>query len=129
MKKNVMLVVAAILLTVSASVAQERANRRPMGTPEERAKISVERLTKALTLDQKQQDSIYKYTLIQVTEQQAIFQDESSDRQQKMDKLTGLREKYELKFKAFLSADQKIQYDKLQKERQERGPRQKPTND
>ena len=58
MKKLLSLVAAGILL-VGIANAQERGSRQNR-SPEELAKIQVERLTTHLSLDKNQQDSIYK---------------------------------------------------------------------
>ncbi|TJZ62251.1 hypothetical protein FAZ15_07030 [Sphingobacterium olei] len=125
--KNLMLVLVVIFLSASATVAQERGNRQGAGqnrTPEERAKAEVERLGTALSLNQSQRDSIYKYSLEQTKEQQALFQQGEGDREKRMEQLRSSREKYDTKIKSFLTEDQIKKYEEAQKERtQRRQPR------
>src|SRR5690606_13086758 len=106
--KNLMLVLVAIFLSASATVAQERGNRQGPGqnrTPEERAKAEVERLSTALTLDQNQRDSIYKYSLEQTKEQQSLFQQGDGDREKRIEQMRSSRAKYDTKIKSLLTED------------------------
>lgn len=130
MKKNVLLLFLSSLVAISVSVAQERGQRQGQQnrSPEERAKMQVERLHKSLVLDKPQQDSIYKYAVEQAKEQQALFQNGDADRAKRMEQISVISTKYDTKFKSFLKAEQLTAYDKLQKERQERRRQQSDSN-
>ncbi|WP_140936996.1 hypothetical protein [Sphingobacterium lumbrici] len=121
--KNLMLVLVAIFLSASVTIAQERGNRQGTvqnRTPEERAKAEVERLGTLLNLDQTQRDSIYKYSLKQTTELQALFQQGDGDRDKRMEQIKSYRDKYDTKIKSFLTGDQIKKYEEVQKERSQR---------
>lgn len=126
--KNIMILIAAGLLSIASAHAQERGGNRPNRNPEEMAKMQVERLTKQLSLDQKQQDSILKYTIIATQEQRKIMEEANSDREATGKKMRALREQNTTKLKSFLTDDQIKKYDEMIKNRQQRGNRESNNN-
>ena len=119
--KNLLSLFFAMALTVGMSFAQERGSRQNR-TPEEMAKMQVERLTEQLTLNKTQQDSVYKYALQASKEQRELMQNAGDDRQAAFQKMQGLREANEKKIKSFLTADQVAKYEEILKNRPQRGP-------
>lgn len=110
-----------LLLSIGTLSAQERGQRGGFNTnPEERVKAQVEHLEKELKLNAEQKDSIYKWSLEQAKEQQALFQDRSGDREQIREKMTALREKTNVKILSVLDEGQKAKYAEIQKEAAER---------
>lgn len=107
------------VLAISSSYAQERGPRQG-GTPEERTKMQVERLTKELNLSKAQQDSIYKYSLQTSKEQQELMKAAGDDREAAREKMKPIREKSMAKIKSFLNEEQKTKYEDLQKQMQNR---------
>ncbi|MCA5005390.1 hypothetical protein [Sphingobacterium bovistauri] len=122
--------ILALVLSLGLANAQQGGNR-PQRTPEEMAKMQMERLTKELNLSQTQQDSIQKYILSTSKEQQKIFREAGDNREAAMKSMQALREKQSLKVKTFLNEEQSKKYDELAKQRGfgaggQRG--QRPTN-
>jgi len=117
--KNIVSILVASLLIVGLTQAQERRNRQDR-TVEEVATSEVERLTKELSLNKGQQDSIYKYTLLSGKEQRLIMQNNGSNREANFEKFRSIREANILKIKSFLNDEQLKKYDELQKNRPQR---------
>lgn len=114
MKTVITLLIAAVF-TISISVAQQKESRQNR-TPEERAKMQVERLTKELELNKSQQDSIYTY-ILQSMKTSSLHRKENDQAQIKKS-----LEARNLKIKSFLTPKQITQYEELQKSRQNRRP-------
>ena len=125
-----MISILALVLSISFANAQQ-GGQRQQRSPEEMAKMQVERLTKELNLNKSQQDSIHKYVLATSTEQQNIFKNAGDNREVAMKSFQALREKQNAKIKTFLNEDQIKKYDELEKQRSQRsgGQRgQRPNN-
>lgn len=116
--KNVMSLLIAALISVGISQAQERAPRQNR-SPEESAKMQVERLTAELTLNQSQQDSIYKYSLLARTEQRKLMETAGDNKEEGFEKMRTIRENSDKKIKSFLTKEQEKKYDELIKNRQQ----------
>lgn len=104
--KTVFTLVIMTALSISICQAQEGGNRQHR-SPEEQAKIKVERLATELNLQNSQKDSIYNYLL--------IFQKEA--------KSENRRENWkqrDSKIKSFLTDEQVLKYDSLQMRMQKR---------
>ena len=101
MKKLLSLVAAGILL-VGIANAQERGSRQNR-SPEELAKMQVERLTTHLSLDKNQQDSIYKYALIAGKEQRQLMEAAGDNREAALEKIRSKRENKEKIIKTILN--------------------------
>lgn len=120
--KNIMTLIVAGLLTVGISFAQDRGPRQNR-TPEEMAKMQVERLTEQLTLSKSQQDSIYKYSLLASKEQRKLMENAGDNREGAFEKMRVLRDNSDKKIKTFLDADQVKKYDESAKNRPQGGGR------
>lgn len=119
MKKLLSLVAAGILL-VGITNAQERGSRQNR-SPEELAKMQVERLTTHLSLDKNQQDSIYKYALIAGKEQRQLMEAAGDNREAALEKIRSKRADNEKIIKSFLTDDQQKKYEEFTKNRPQRG--------
>ena len=119
MKKLLSLVAAGILL-VGIANAQERGSRQNR-SPEELAKMQVERLTTHLSLDKNQQDSIYKYALIAGKEQRQLMEAAGDNREAALEKIRSKRADNEKIIKSFLTDDQQKIYEEFTKNRPHRG--------
>ena len=118
--------IICLLVGISWSTfAQERAGRGNFQnlSAEERAKSTVERLTKELSLEKAQQDSIYVLSLEQANSDKAAFDSANGDREKIRSVMQQNRAAYNSKVKKFLTAEQIKKYDKLEEERSSRGPR------
>lgn len=104
------------ILAIGTSFAQEKGTRQNR-TPEERAKMQVERLTKELNLNQSQQDSIYNFFI----QSQTDFRNQSKEtNHEKMKEEMEMRNN---RIKSFLTDEQKTKYEELQKtQRRSRTP-------
>ena len=109
--KTVFALAITTALSISIGQAQERSNRQHR-SPEEQAKIKVERLATALNLQNSQKNSIYNYLL--------IFQKETKpeDRRETW-------KQRDTKIKSFLTEEQVIKYDSLQNSTKSKINRQK----
>lgn len=114
--KNLICILFATILSIGVSVAQEKGPRQ-MKTPEEMAKSQVENLKEKLTLNQTQQDSIYKYVLQANIERQSLMQNTDGDRTAAREKMMVLRKTNAEKIKSFLSDEQKVKYNALEEKR------------
>lgn len=125
MKKLKTLIICLLVGISWGGFAQERAGRGNFQnlSAEERAKSTVERLTKELSLEKAQQDSIYKISLEQANLDKAAFESANGDREKIRSVMQTNRTTYNTKLKKFLTAEQQKKYDKLEKERSSRGPR------
>lgn len=92
-------------------------------SPEEFAKMQVEQLHKSLDLSKAQQDSVYKYAVLNTKETQEFMKNAGGDREAMREKMMSSRKKYNDRIKSFLTKDQISAYDKLQETMQQRGPR------
>ena len=108
--------ILALMITISFANAQQGGPRQQR-SPEEMAKMQIERLTKELNLSQTQQDSIHKYVLATSKEQQNLFKNAGDNREEAMKSLQALREKQNTKIKSFLNEEQIKKYDELAKQR------------
>lgn len=118
--------IVCLLLGISyGGFAQEQGGRGNFQnvSAEERAKTTVERLTKELSLEKPQQDSIYVLTLEQANIDKAAFESANGDREKVRSIMQTNRATYNNKIKKFLTAEQLEKYNKLEEERSSRGPR------
>lgn len=120
--KKIMTLVAAGLLTIGISSAQERGNRQNKSA-EETAKEQVERLTQQLSLDKNQQDSVYRYALLANKEQRKLMESAPSNREATFEKMRELRANTDKKIKTFLNADQIKKFEEEIKKRPQGGGR------
>lgn len=105
----------ATIFTIGLSVAQERGGRQGQNrSPEERAKMQVERLTKELELNKTQQDSIYNYFIQSM--KKSTMQEVGSEQMKKS------FEERNKKVKSFLTKDQVTKYEEMQKNMRARRP-------
>lgn len=111
--KTVLTLLIATICSISISVAQENGTRQNR-TPEERAKMQVERLTKELELNKTQQDSIYNYFV----QSGKTFQGQQKDINR--EKMQAAMQERNKKIKSFLTEKQSAQYEELQKNRRNR---------
>lgn len=110
---------------------QGRGNRQ-MRSATERAKMETESMVKALELKADQtpkiQDINYKYAVKDSIRFDEMRKDREAgkqvDREEMMKKMKELRDAKALEVKALLTEDQKTKYDELQKQRDQRRPRQ-----
>lgn len=115
-------VVMTIMLMLSIGMLSAQERGRFNFNPEEMAKTQAEHLEKELKLTALQKDSVYKWSLEQARQQQALFQNSGQNREGMREKMTALREKTGAKISAILDEDQKTKYAKIQKEAANRGP-------
>lgn len=108
--------ILALVLSISFSNAQQ-GGQRQQRSPEEMAKMRVERLTKELNLTKTQQDSIHKYVLASSVEMQKLFGNSGGDREKAMNNMRSLREQQTQKVKTFLNEEQIKKYEELAKQR------------
>lgn len=120
--KNILSLAIAGILTIGISNAQERGPRQNR-TPEEMAKMQVERLTEQLALSKTQQDSVYKYSLLASKDQRKLMETAGDNREAAFEKMRAVREENSKKIKSFLTEDQVKKYDELEKTRGQRGNR------
>lgn len=111
--KTLFTFVIAALMSIGLSVAQERGSGQNR-TPEERAKMQIERLTKELELSKSQQDSIYNYFVQSSKDFQVPRTDEDREKMRKN------METRNTKIKSFLTKEQITKYEELQKTMQNR---------
>jgi len=131
MKKTLVVLAACILTTLGAANAQTT-NSAPMGqgrgmgqsrggnmTPEQRADMQTQRLTKELSLTADQSTQVRAIALAENQEMQTIRGKvaSSDSRQGAMREMKTMREKYETQLKAVLTADQLTKYNQMRDER------------
>lgn len=119
--KKIMSLIAAGIITIGLSYAQPGGGQFQNRTPEEMAKMQVERLKESLSLTKAQQDSIYKYTLAISKDQRKLMESAGDNREAAFEKMSSLREANDKKIKSFLTADQIKKYDEMIKNRGQRG--------
>ena len=117
--------IVATIPIATAAEGDERPNRERRegggrGTPAER----VKRLTASLELTEAQQKQVTALFEAQTKEMQKLRELPQEERREKFGKL---REEFDGKFKALLTAEQKTKYAKVQEE--QRGRRNRPQND
>lgn len=119
MKQIFLMVIAILGMTSFANAQQSRGGMRM--DPEQRAKRSVDMLSRELTLTQVQKDSIYAFSLDEAKKQQELFQQgDANNRRDNFEKMKGIRQESQGKIKSVLTDDQQKVYDKLLQERQNR---------
>lgn len=122
LKTFIICLLVGISWGASAQEGAGRGNFQNMSA-EERAKSTVERLTKELSLEKAQQDSIYVLSLEQANVDKAAFESANGDREKIRSVMQQNRATYNTKVKKFLTDEQIKKYDKLEAERSSRGPR------
>ena len=115
--KKLGLLLMVVLLTSTISFAQRGGQRM---SPEERAKQTTERLTKALDLKKDQEKKVYDLNLKAGKEMSAIFQDAGGDREYMREKMGKVREKTNKEMKKILSDSQWKKYEKYMEEQRNR---------
>jgi|GEM_PF-185639 hypothetical protein len=115
MKKKILMAAACLMLSVTGVFAQQRQQR----SPEEQAKMRVDRLDKLLSLNQVQKDSIYNLTLSQAQQRDALRGD-AGDRKANMEKFKQLQEVQTSKIKSWLTPQQAKLFDEQQEKMKER---------
>ena len=132
------MIAAAVLVNGMVAMAQGPGNR-PMRSASERAKMETEMLVKSLEMNAEQtaqvQEINQKYAVkdsISFSEMRKGGQPSAADREAMMKSLQEQRAAKSAEIKAVLTDAQKEKYDAIQKEREQRGPRQggqgKPEN-
>lgn len=125
--KKTLAILAAFLLTAGAASAQSsdlatagRANRMGQGrganmTPEQRADMQTQRLTKELTLTADQSTKVRTIALAENQELQALRAKFSSagSRQGAGQEMKAIREKYDAQLKAVLTPEQVTKFDQM----------------
>jgi len=115
MKKKILMAAACLMLSATGVFAQQRQQR----SPEEQAKMRVDRLDKLLSLNQVQKDSIYNLTLSQAQQRDALRGD-GGDRKANMEKFKQLQEVQTSKIKSWLTPEQAKLFDEQQEKMKER---------
>lgn len=125
--KKTLAILAAFLLTAGAASAQSsdlatagRGNRMSQGrggnmTPEQRADMQTQRLTKELTLTADQSTKVRTIALAENQELQALRAKFSSagSRQGAGQEMKAIREKYDAQLKAVLTPEQVTKFDQM----------------
>jgi Spy/CpxP family protein refolding chaperone len=125
--KKTLAILAAFLLTAGAASAQSsdlvtasRGNRTGQGrggnmTPEQRADMQTQRLTKELTLTADQSTKVRTIALAENQELQALRAKFSSadSRQGAGQEMKAIREKYDAQLKAVLTPEQVTKFDQM----------------
>lgn len=111
--KTLFTFVIAAVLTIGIASAQEKGARQDR-TPEERVKMQVIRLTKALELNQSQQDSIQTY-LLQSIKTSTLHNNDVDNKVRKQ-----ALEARNSKIKSFLTKEQATKYEELQQKMKNR---------
>lgn len=109
MKKQILLVVAIALMSVSTLMAQSPGDRRPRQTPEERAKATMEKLaTLKLNADaaQKTEAIFLEFFKQQRTAMQELRSAGTPDRNAAMEKRKKLADERDTKLKTVFTTDQ-----------------------
>ncbi|WP_375437197.1 hypothetical protein [uncultured Hymenobacter sp.] len=127
--KKTLVILAAFLLTVGAASAQssdlataDRAARTGQGrgnlTPEQRADMQTQRLTKELSLTADQSTQVRTIALAENQEMQALRTKFASadSRQGAGQEMKVIRDKYDAQLKAVLTADQLTKFNQMRDE-------------
>lgn len=133
--KKMLVLLAAFALTAGAASAQTTTESGTMGqgqygrgqgrgqmmnmTPEQRADMQAQRLTKQLGLSAEQTEKVKQMELARVQEMQAMRGQASAggDRETMRQNMQAMRTKYDTQLKGILTADQYTQYSQLQQDR------------
>jgi len=117
------LFVVSIMLLAGFSLANaQQGQGRMQGTPEERAKAQVERLTPVLTLTADQQTKIQAIEVDLNKQMDAKRQNVQGDREAMMALMQEFNKLREEKYKPVLNAEQFKKYQENVAQRQQRGP-------
>lgn len=129
--KHFIICILFALCSLGMANAQEKPGRMAGTTnrsPEELAKMQVQQLHKELNLTQVQQDSVYKYTLINNQKTQELFKNAGNNREGMREQMMDARKKYNDRVKSFLTKEQVEAFDKWLQNMQQRGPNRYRTN-
>ena len=113
------------LLSIGAiGFAQERMGGRERMTPEQRTEMRVQRLTKELSLNDKQQKEVKDLFALQAADMEKMRAEnkdkKDANREAMKQKMTSQREAQDAKMKSILTADQYKKYTELQKKDMDR---------
>ncbi|MDM1296059.1 hypothetical protein HX021_17355 [Sphingobacterium sp. N143] len=123
MKKKMLMAIAYLLLVSSWGIAQQKVTgTTPKHSPEEQAKMRVERLDKLLTLNQTQKDSIYNLVLAHA-QQRTTLKNEGGNRKANIEKFRQQREAQTAKIKSWLSPEQARLFEEQQEKMKSRMPK------
>ncbi|MFI3248443.1 MAG: DUF4890 domain-containing protein [Rikenellaceae bacterium] len=121
-KEFLSIVFAALALVAVITVtAQPQGGGRPQGTPEEMAKMMVERMSEELDLTKDQQTQIYDINVKFAEERKA-----GGDSRPSREEMEASREKMSAQIKSVLTEDQAKKYDEMEAKMRERGQGQGP---
>lgn len=109
MKK--LLIVCGLLFSVITIAQAQSGGQKKMATPEERAKMSAERLAKKLDLNQDQKKRVEDIYLEESTAMAAAHKDETGDKEAKKAEMMKIHEDADVKIAAELTEPQKVKYE------------------
>lgn len=115
MKKSLLPFALGMLLACTASVsAQDKKGERKASSPEERMK----RMADALQLTDEQKTKLAPIMKEEGEKLRAIYQDQSTPREERAKKMQAARKETDAKVKPILTPEQAAKYEKLQAELQ-----------
>lgn len=130
MKKSVLAVLTAAVMTIASAAAQPQNQNHKGGkperpTPEQIAKHHTERLTKELNLTKEQSDKIYEATLKRTAEAQKkneARREAAAEARKKADaEMAAYRQKAKEDMKAILTSEQYEKWSKMEQKRPQHG--------
>lgn len=120
-KSTLVCLMAITAITVSAQPPRGNGEQR---TPEQRAKMMTERLTKELNLTETQQKSVYDLNLKMAQQMEQNREKGRADREEMRQQMESRRKEQSAEMKKILNDEQFAKWEKLQSQRNDnrRGP-------
>jgi len=113
-------VILALAFLVGGSAMAQQAEKRERKTAEERATASAQRMTTRLGLDEVQKAKIHDINLGIAQKNDAIRDNTSLTREQKMAQMKASQDSRNAQYKEVLTSDQYTKYEAWEKERREK---------
>ncbi len=111
MKKYILTI--ALFAAVAATTFAQQRPQGQQGTPEERAKRSVEMMDKNLTLTADQKTKIYDASLVRANETKALRDAAGEGNRPDAEKMKAVNEKFNKAITDNLTGEQKVKYEEV----------------
>lgn len=119
MKKALILLVA-LVISATAFAQQGHRGKHNTKSPEERAKIATNKMSKDLALNESQQQRLYDLNLKRASQNQELYNASKEERKQNREVMKSTQQEYESNLKSLLTEDQFNKYQETKAEKKEK---------
>ena len=128
MKKLIMLLVSALILTTSV-IAQEAESARKQLSPEEKARMMTKRLDQKLDLTDAQEAKVLELNLAHARKKAELKNNTATDKSAKMEQMKAIRADIDRQLQSILTPEQWAKKQQMDAERKEKHGKNKGTKE